>query len=152
MTRYAKNTTVSRQKSVEEIERMLSRYGADQFIYGWEEDRSIIGFRYACRQIKFELPLPDKEQFRFTPARQIERHPDDVEKEWEKASRQRWRALCLIIKAKLEAIESGITTFESEFLAHTMLPGGVTVGEWAEDQIEKAIATGKMPKLLPAGT
>ena len=35
---------------------------------------------------------------------------------WEQACRQRWRALALVIKAKLEAIDAEISTFEEEFL------------------------------------
>jgi hypothetical protein len=38
--------------------------------------------------------------------------------------------LLLIIRAKLEAVESGITTLESEFLANILLPDGGTVGQW----------------------
>lgn len=42
--------------------------------------------------------------------------------------RQRWRALLLVVKAKLEAIEAGISTLEHEFLANVVLPGGSTIG------------------------
>ena len=48
----------------------------------------------------------------------------------EEACRQRCRALLLIIRAKLEAVESGITTLEIEFLANILLPDGGTVGQW----------------------
>jgi hypothetical protein len=57
------------------------------------------------------------------------------------------------VKAKLEAVESGITTFEAEFLAHFGVPGGGTFGEWAIPQLEKASRTGKMPTLaLPVSS
>lgn len=48
---------------------------------------------------------------------------------WEQACRQRWRALSLCIKAKLEAVAAGITTFEHEFLAHFLTGDGRTVGD-----------------------
>jgi hypothetical protein len=35
---------------------------------------------------------------------------------------RRWRALLLMIKAKVEAVESGVVTFEDEWLAHFVLP------------------------------
>ena len=70
---------------------------------------------------------------------------------WEQACRQRWRALPLIIKAKLEAVESGITTLESEFLANIVLPDGGTVGQWLTPQVAEAYATGRMPPMLGAG-
>jgi hypothetical protein len=152
MSRYAKNTSVPVSKSKNEIEQILLRYGADQFLYGVDLGGRRIIKKYEKRQIKMRLPLPNREEFRYTESRGLERHPDDIEKSWEKACRQRWRALCLVIKAKLEAIESGIASFEDEFLAYTMLPSGDTVGEWAVDKIDKAIESGQMPKLLPART
>ena len=71
---------------------------------------------------------------------------------WEQACRQRWRALLLIIRAKLEAVESGITTLESEFLANILLPDGGTIGEWLALQVDEAYATGRMPPMLCVGT
>jgi hypothetical protein len=67
----------------------------------------------------------------------------------EQAVRQRWRALALVIKAKLEAFESGIETFEQAFLANILLPDGQTVGQWMVPQVEQAYLTGTMPGLLP---
>ena len=150
MTRYAKDTSVSQEKSRTEIERVLQRYGADQFAYGWSESGAMLGFRFNGRMVKFDLPMPEKADFQFTPDRGFERAPAQVEKLWEQAGRQRWRALVLVIKAKLEAVESGITTFENEFLAHTVLPDGTTVGMWANEQLDGILSSGKMPKLLPS--
>ena len=39
-----------------------------------------------------------------------------------------WRAMVLILKAKLPVVEAGITTPEQESLANMALPGDVTVG------------------------
>lgn len=66
---YAQNTSVSAEKSRAEIERTLQRYGADQFMYGWDRSHAVVGFRMAGRQIKFLLPMPDRndERFRLTP-------------------------------------------------------------------------------------
>jgi hypothetical protein len=77
------------------------------------------------------------------------RSPDAQRKAYEQAERQRWRALALVIKAKLEAVESGITEFEREFMAHIVLPGGGTVGDWMLPQIEQAYSSGQMPAMLP---
>jgi hypothetical protein len=63
---------------------------------------------------------------------------------------QRWRALALVIKAKLEAVAAGITTVEQEFLAHIVLPDGhTTVGTWMAPQLAAAYDAGTMPALLP---
>jgi len=68
----------------------------------------------------------------------------------DQACRQRWRALLLVIKAKLEAVTAGISTIETEFLANIVLPDNTTAGEWMLPQIDRAYRTGEMPPLLPA--
>lgn len=59
--------------------------------------------------------------------------------------------MALIIKAKLVAIDSGITEFESWFLAYIVLPNGETVGGWILPQVEMAYESGDMPLALPIG-
>lgn len=53
------------------------------------------------------------------------------------------------MKAKLEAVESGITSFEAEFLAHIVLPDGSTVAQNAIPAVAEAYATGRVRALLP---
>ena len=148
---YADNTSVSTDKSKAEIERILTKYGAQQFIHGWDQTRAMIGFKMNDRFIKMALPLPVKEdpEFRYTPSGKRQRDAEGAYKAWEQACRQRWRALTLVIKAKLEAVESGITTFDEEFLAHIALPDGSTVGEVTLQRVQIAYETGKMQDLLP---
>jgi hypothetical protein len=44
--------------------------------------------------------------------------------------RQRWRALYLVVRAKIEAVEAGLAIFEEEFLAFIVVPGlNKTIGE-----------------------
>ncbi len=146
---YAETTTVTAEKSRAEIERTLRRYGADQFMYGWEAERAMVQFRAHERTIRFIIELPDEGGFAYTPAKHQKRSADAAMKAWEQATRQRWRALTLVIKAKLEAVEAGITEFEAEFLAHIVLPDGTTVGDWVLPQVAKAYDMGEMPKGLP---
>ena len=147
---YAQNTNVSTDKSRAEIERTLQRYGADQFMYGWDTDKAMVGFRMAGRQIRFLLPMPNKDDIEFTrtPTGKA-RGQDAAFKEWEQACRQRWRALALVIKAKLEAVEAGIAVFEDEFMANIVLPNGGTVSQFMLPQIKEAYDSGEMPKMLP---
>lgn len=152
MSRFAENTTVPSDRSRAEIEKTLMRYGAESFMYGTSATRAMIAFEAYGRRVQFRLPLPDRDsdEFKRTPARRNIRTPEQREAAYEQAVRQRWRALALVIKAKLEAVEAGITEFEDEFLAHIMLPGGQTAGDWLRPQIASAYETGKMPPLLPA--
>lgn len=158
MSRYAEKTTVSSEKSRGEIERDLRRYGADQFMSGWDAGgKAILGFRFQGRMIRMLLSMPDPAAKEFTQRTYNGRATGrmlpkpEQERRWDQACRQRWRALALVMKAKLEAVSAGITTFEDEFLAFTMLPDGSTVNQWIAPQMAKALKSGEMPRaLLPA--
>lgn len=149
MTRYAANTSVTPDRSRAEIERTLTRYGAGAFMYGWEGTNAVIAFKAHERLIRFILPVPDRDDFYLTAGGQQRYSEAAVDKAHDQAIRQRWRALTLAIKAKLEAVESGIVSFEDEFAAHIVLPDGTRVGDWLGPQIKRAYDTGKMPTVLP---
>ena len=150
MAKYASNTSVSADRSRSEIESTLTRYGATSFAYGWQGDRSVIQFAAHGRQIRFELPLPSREERRFThsPTGKVRRSMVEAERAWEQGCRSAWRSLTLIIKAKLEAVEAGVSEFETEFLPYTVLPGGETVSTWLQPQIDEAYRTGVAPRGL----
>lgn len=135
---YARDTEVPAERSKAEIEKTLRRYGADQFMSGWKEGVAIVGFIMHDRQIRFTLPLPTLKDYK-------------TERQYEQAVRQRWRALALAIKAKLEIVDAGIKTFEQEFLSDIVMPNGHTAGEWMVPQIKAAYETKKMPALLIGG-
>lgn len=145
MTRYAENTTVDSTSSRAEIERTLVRYGATSFSYGWDQGMAAIQFVKDDRTIRFQLPLPDRQarEFTHTPTRGTLRAQSAANEEYEKAVRQRWRALALMVKAKLEGVEAGIVTFEEEFMAHVVLSSGRTVFEEIRDDITRALVTGQ---------
>jgi hypothetical protein len=147
---YAKDTSVSVEKSRGEIERTLSRYGAIGFSYAWQGTYAVIQFIADERRIRFVLPLPDRndEKFWITEGRKIKRTAGAAEAEWEQACRQKWRALSLCIKAKLESVSAGIATFEDEFMANIMLPNGQTVGDAMRPQIAISYQKNEMPPLL----
>lgn len=150
MARYAQDTEVSSEKSRIEIERTLTRYGADQFMYGWKDTAAVIAFRAKSRHIRFMLPMPAKDDKRYIKdGRGSVRTLDRRLAAWEQDCRQRWRALALCIKAKLEAVESGIAQFEDEFMANIVLPNGQTMSEHAKPLIAQAYESGQMPALLP---
>jgi hypothetical protein len=156
VSRYAAKTTVSVERSRAEIETTLTRYGAEQFMYGWDQGGALIAFVVRTdsgqrRQVRFQLPLPSRDLREFTHHSRGARTATESERLWEQACRQRWRALLLVVKAKLEAVETGIATFEDEFLAYIMLPDGRTVGGWVGPQLEAAYDPdrGIMPSGLP---
>ena len=149
MPKYAVGTNVSSEISRLEIERTLIRYGATGFAYASAGDKAMIGFTLSGRQVRFILPLPSRDDFALTPGRGIKRSESSQQDAWEQACRQRWRALHLVIKAKLEAVECGISIFEDEFMSNIVLPGGQTVGAFMRPQIERAYELGEPPAMLP---
>lgn len=150
MGQYASNTQVSSDKSRMEIERTLRRYGADHFGYMTGPGNAVIGFQSGGRRVKFTVPMPDRtsREFTHTATGRPRKNQNAQEQEWEKACRQRWRALALCVKAKLEAVEAGITTFEEEFMAHIVLPDGSTMADQALPYIEAAYTKNSMPPML----
>ena len=148
---YAEKTSVSVSKTKADIEDMIQRAGAGQFVSGFKENMAVIGFSMADRQIRFTLPLPDKSenQFWYTPERRNKRTEQQAYTAWEQACRSKWRSLYLVIKAKLEAVASGISTIEREFFYDIVLPDGRTAGEYMAPQIQAAYVTGNMPPMLP---
>ncbi len=71
---YAQHTSVPVERSRAEIEGILRRFGADQFVSGWDSHAAMIGFRCHNRAVRFVLPLADPQDKRFaTPADRL--HP-----------------------------------------------------------------------------
>jgi hypothetical protein len=147
MATYAANTSVSSEKSRVEIEQTLRRYGASSFGYLSEETQATVLFTLGDRRIRFTVPLPDYNSREFTHHSQGKRSDSAREDLYEKAVRQRWRALALVVKAKLEATEAGISTVEQEFYAHTVLPNNQTVWEATHESVDLAITSGSMRAL-----
>ncbi len=153
-TRYAAKTSVPAEKSRMEIERTLARYGASGFGYSWERrevakrptpvygaktelrEFATVGFQFKERRVRLDIPMPTTSEAGTDAKR-------------EAATRQRWRAVLLVIKAKLEAVESGISTLEQEFLANLVTDSGRTIGDVLIPRLSEATAAGR---LLPEST
>jgi hypothetical protein len=147
---YANKTTVSTEKSRAEIERVQRRYGASAFGYQWMDNRAFISFELQSQRVRFMLLLPDKADKRFTHSSRGPRSPERAHAEWEQGCRASWRALLLVLRAKLEAVVAGITTIEDEFLPHVVLPSGETVAEWLKPQLAVTYQRKEMPPQLEA--
>ena len=130
---YAEKTTVPVSKSRMEIEDLVRKHGAGQFVSGYSGNKVMIGFTACGRHVRFIVEVPEGKS----------------QKDSEQIERQRWRALLLVIKAKFEAIDSGVSCFDDEFLSHIVLPDGKTCGDYMVPQLEAVYQTGQMPAMLP---
>lgn len=149
---YATRTRVPIERSREDILRTLKRYGADSFGFMSDATRDMIVFRAHQLHVRFDVPRPHAGEWQPGPRQRYvapERKAELLEVAVEAEMRRRWRALLLAIKAKLEMVESGISTFETEFLPHVVTGDGRTVGEHLVTQLPALQAAGGVP-LLPA--
>ncbi len=148
---FAEKTTVTVAKSKAEIEHLLEKYGAESFLSGWkrEEGRAFVAFEYKERHYRIEIPVPllTDDEFWHTPTGK-KRTETQAKSAHDQVCRQRWRAMLLLLKANLEAVDMGLLSFEQAFLSNTVTPSGQTIGEALLPQLDK-ISRGDMPPLLP---
>lgn len=122
---YAETTKVPVAQTRTEIEKLLKAAKAERVITMDEPHEATVMCMLAGRLIKFVVPIAAKAS--------------------DQTRRARWRALLLTIKAKREAVESGIETVEQAFLSHVVLPDGRTMSQWAEPALRIAYEQGQMP-------
>lgn len=149
---YAKGTDVPVEKTEMEIKRLLIKHGATAIATGWQDNLAVVMFEMHNRRIRFSISTPPLSQFavvKLNATSTRRRSPSEQKTALEQAQREKWRTLFLLIKGKLEALESGATLFEQEFLSYTVLPNNQTVSEWLEPQLNEVYRSGKMPPMLP---
>lgn len=157
--KYATETTVPVSRTRDEIERTLERYGASAFGYDRKDNTVEIRFELPTRRgdgsmrVRMGMVLPTLERVRDQHPRTMTgraRSETSIEREWEQMVRHRWRALALLVKAKLEAIALGIITQEEAFLADIVVGAdGETVGAQVVPLVRE-IVQGRRVDLLDA--
>lgn len=124
---YAANTQVPVERTKAEIEKLVKKYGAKGFAAGWHGDRAQLSFVAHERHIRFTIIMPTQAQ----------------------AARSRWRTLLLLVKAKLEAVDAKVATFEEAFVGDIVMPDtGKTVWEMAREPIALAYQGKPTPLLI----
>lgn len=142
--RYAADTKVPVGRSRDELEGLLERVGADSVATMRDQSAAAVAFRLSGRNYVLRLPYPTDDELR---ASRRSRTATDAARD--QAIRQRWRALVLLVKAKLTAVDAGVTTPEAEFLPHAMLPTGETLSEHLSQHPEQLATSGRLA--LPGG-
>jgi hypothetical protein len=138
MGRYARNTRVDFRKSIMDIEKELTRFGASKFAYIRGDLSTAILFEYHGKAIRMQLELPNMsdDEFKLTPTGRKTSTENQIKK-WEQGIKQRWRALLLLVKAKLVSIEDGISSFEVEFLPYIVTSNRKTIAENIVPNLDK---------------
>jgi len=139
---FAEETKISFEASIAEILKMVKRAGADQVGNYEGPDRHEIHFVLSERLIRFKLPLSTLNDIPLKDGRNSIMSTPQREARLAKHRRQRARSLLLVIKAKLESVESGIETLEQAFLANVVMANGQTVYERVAEPIALEYKTG----------
>lgn len=145
---YAEHTTVPFDRSLGEIVKLVRQAGAEQIVQGEDAASFAVQFRLGERQIRFRVTFPARDEMPQYDGRR--RRLSDLQRaeRWEQHRKQRARALLLVIKAKLESIESGIETTEQAFLANVVMADGMTVYERIAEPIALEYQTGKPDRTI----
>jgi hypothetical protein len=104
----------------------------------------------SARQIRFSIPLPTADDMPKGDGRNTAISPTRRTEMAEQARRQKGRALMLVIKAKLESIESKVETLEQAFLANVVLADSLTVYERTQQLIAFEYETGRVQPMVRA--
>src|SRR6266571_4856377 len=121
--KYAEGTSVSIERSQNEIKRNLNRHGATGFLFGEQGEKAAILFELKGRQYRMGVTYPPRGKFQNMQPNQYTRvmnAKQRAENAYEQEKQRLWRGLALLVKAKLEAIESGISTLEMEMQPYTV--------------------------------
>lgn len=162
---YAKGTTVPIENSKAELDRLLGKHGAGQRGLMHDEERGLatVVFSLGGRPYRVEVPIPSlMSPDTYAPGAKVwpdrppgwtgwaqSRREEWVRKQHEQAARERWRGLVLLVKAKLEIVKMGVSTFEREFLADLVLPSQQTVSQHLEVYMAKVLKGEGVPLALP---
>lgn len=138
---YAENTSIPVEKTIADIVAMLKKAGASS-TGQHETDKEIwIFFQLSDRFVRFRVTLMTA----YTGPRYAGNGREINAGNWiAQRNRQRARALMLVIKAKLESVESSVETFEEAFFANVVMADGATVYERARQAIALEYDTGRV--------
>ncbi|KQM65769.1 hypothetical protein ASE75_05935 [Sphingomonas sp. Leaf17] len=147
---YAEKTTVAVEKTIADIITLLKRAGAIRIMQFDEPERFTIQFSMRDRMVRFRVAHPEIDAMpkvngrnqSYTRAQRIEIA--------EQVKRARARALMLVIKAKLESVESEVETFEQAFLANVVMHNDETVYERIAAPIAEEYRVGGTKMLMIA--
>lgn len=120
---YAVDTKVPVTRTKVEIEELCAKHGASAFGVFSDQASAFVTFDVRSTRVMFKLPTP----------------ADASSQEL----RSRWRGLLLCIKAKFEAVNRGVETFEEAFLSHVLAPDGRTFADHMGPKM-KEIAKGSI--------
>lgn len=142
---YAANTKVPPERTKAQIEALLVKHGASEFMHKSSTTQAAIGFVMSGFQIEIRITLPQSSAF-------------STEREYKQRVRSLWRGILLYVTSKMNQIEEGFTTIEHEFLSDIVIDVDprtgrtTTVGDRLLPVAREISESGTIPPLLPERT
>ncbi len=113
-------TTVAVEKSQADIRRMLKSHGCESFEFGEAEIDGQTWARLVRIKVPHKTPDPHELRKKAQRARTQERRLAIVSEAEEQEAKRIWRVIAWNLKARMEAVQEGVETFEEAFLAHLL--------------------------------
>lgn len=148
---YAENTTVPVERSIGEIIALIKKAGAVKIQQSEDIDAAQIAFWLHDRLMRFTVKMPTLEQMPKVNGRHQSLTAKQRNDMAAARCRQKARALLLVIKAKLESVESGVETIEQAFLANVVMADGLTVYERIAAPLTAEYESGVVAPLMLGG-
>lgn len=155
-------TQVTVEKSQGEIRKLLHKHGASQFRFSEGTDDELrwwagVEFIHHDHLVRIAAPLKDLEgrasrelDAKVRRARTKTRE-DFLAEHYEQEAKRIWRVIYWSLKARMEAVDEGLETFEQAFLAHMVDPGtGKTIWDVIRPHVESGrmhVGAGGLPEL-----
>ncbi len=142
-------TTISPERTAQEIVTLLAHIGARQVVTEYDESGELIGIRWAVERdgvtIPFSLPARIEPVFqhllRSVSTENREKRQQQV---WEQAKRIAWRQLLRWLQAQLAFIQTGMVTTEEVFMPYIELrPNRTMFDALAEQKFKGLLAAGQ---------
>lgn len=132
------DTAVDSYKSQGDLDRLMSRYGVEAT--RWSTYPGLIRFEFQLNRLGYRIDVP-------VPAGRTDR-------ESEQLRRERARVMFYYVKAKMNAVETGVGDIAREFLPYMITGTGRVLGDEVIGAMEsgaRVLPLGAESPLLPAG-
>lgn len=141
MTLYMETTRINAERTVSEIQQILSKYGASAVLLEYEACKvSAVSFQHQVENQKIPFRLPCRWKAMEGVLRQSGKRPryDDTFETW--ARRVAWRQILRWVEAQLALVETNMVKMEEVFFPYIQTKTGQTIYEIQEQKKFIAIA------------
>ncbi|MDO4244540.1 MAG: hypothetical protein Q4C89_00765 [Deinococcus sp.] len=127
--RYATDTKVSVSSSQAELRKLFGKYGITSFGFAEQPGGAMLAFQAGGYSHRIFMPVRGEDDGAFAYAGTRRRDAKGRRAAAAQEERARWRALVLMVKAKLEYAAILSQSVESAFIEYRILASGRTVQE-----------------------